>query len=63
MVIKKYRITAENIYNFDEKEFLIGFSRRDASRPGTPAQGPEAREQRETRVVVELLGRCRWQSL
>ncbi len=27
MVIEKYRITAENIYNFDEKGFLIGFSR------------------------------------
>ena len=25
MVIEKYRITAENIYNFDEKGFLIGF--------------------------------------
>jgi hypothetical protein len=25
MVIKKYRITAENIYNFDKKGFLIGF--------------------------------------
>jgi hypothetical protein len=27
MVIKKYRITAENIYNFDEKGFLMGFGR------------------------------------
>jgi hypothetical protein len=27
MVIEKYRITAENIYNFDEKGFIIGFSR------------------------------------
>ncbi len=27
MVIEKYRITAKNIYNFDEKEFLIGFGR------------------------------------
>jgi len=27
MVIEKYRITAENIYNFDEKGFLIGFGR------------------------------------
>ena len=27
MVIEKYRIIAENIYNFDEKGFLIGFSR------------------------------------
>jgi hypothetical protein len=26
-VIEKYRITAENIYNFDEKGFLMGFSR------------------------------------
>jgi hypothetical protein len=27
MVIKKYKITAENIYNFDEKGFIIGFRR------------------------------------
>jgi hypothetical protein len=27
MVIENYRITAENIYNFDEKGFLIGFGR------------------------------------
>ena len=27
MVIKKYQITAENIYNFDEKGFLIGLGR------------------------------------
>jgi hypothetical protein len=27
MVLQKYRITAENIYNFDEKGFLIGYSR------------------------------------
>jgi hypothetical protein len=27
MVIETYRITAENIYNFDEKGFLIGFGR------------------------------------
>src|SRR5580692_11401689 len=27
MVIKKYQITAENIYNFDEKGFLMGFGR------------------------------------
>ena len=27
MVIEKYRITAENIYNFDEKGFLIGYRR------------------------------------
>jgi hypothetical protein len=27
MVIEKYRITAENIYNFDEKGFIIGFGR------------------------------------
>ena len=27
MVIEKYRIMAENIYNFDEKGFLIGFGR------------------------------------
>ena len=27
MVIEKYRITAENIYNFDEKGFLMGFGR------------------------------------
>jgi hypothetical protein len=27
MVIKKYKITAENIYNFDEKGFLMGFGR------------------------------------
>ena len=27
MVIEKYRITAENIYNFNKKGFLIGFSR------------------------------------
>src|SRR6266536_2884336 len=27
MVIHKYRITAENIYNFDEKGFLMGFGR------------------------------------
>jgi hypothetical protein len=26
-VIEKYRITAENIYNFDEKGFLMGFGR------------------------------------
>ena len=27
MVIEKYKITAENIYNFDEKGFLMGFGR------------------------------------
>jgi hypothetical protein len=27
MVIKKYRIRAKNIYNFDEKGFLIGYGR------------------------------------
>jgi hypothetical protein len=27
IVIEKYRITAENIYNFDEKGFLMGFGR------------------------------------
>ena len=27
MVIEKYRITAENIYNFDEKGFIMGFAR------------------------------------
>ncbi|PMD31228.1 DDE-domain-containing protein [Hyaloscypha variabilis F] len=27
MVIEKYKITAENIYNFDEKGFMIGFGR------------------------------------
>jgi hypothetical protein len=27
MVIEKYRITAENIYNFDEKGFLMGYGR------------------------------------
>jgi hypothetical protein len=27
MVIEKYKITAENIYNFDEKGFIIGFGR------------------------------------
>jgi len=27
MVIENYRIMAENIYNFDEKGFLIGFGR------------------------------------
>ena len=26
-MIEKYRITAENIYNFDKKGFLIGLSR------------------------------------
>jgi hypothetical protein len=26
-VIEKYRITAENMYNFDKKGFLIGFGR------------------------------------
>jgi hypothetical protein len=26
-VIEKYQITAENIYNFDEKGFLMGFGR------------------------------------
>ena len=26
MVIEKYRIPAENIYNFDKKGFLMGFS-------------------------------------
>ena len=26
-MIEKYRITAENIYNFDEKGFLIGYGR------------------------------------
>jgi hypothetical protein len=26
-VIEKYRITADNIYNFDEKGFLMGFGR------------------------------------
>ena len=26
-MIKKYRITAKNIYNFNEKGFLIGYSR------------------------------------
>jgi hypothetical protein len=25
MVIEKYRITAENIWNFDEKGFMIGY--------------------------------------
>jgi hypothetical protein len=25
MVIEKYKITAKNIYNFNEKGFLIGF--------------------------------------
>jgi hypothetical protein len=27
MVIEKYKIMAENIYNFDEKGFMIGFRR------------------------------------
>jgi len=27
MVIEKYRITAENIWNFDEKGFMIGYGR------------------------------------
>jgi len=27
MVIKKYKITAENIYNFDKKGFIISFKR------------------------------------
>src|SRR3979411_2648966 len=27
MVIEKWRITAENIYNFDEKGFLMGYGR------------------------------------
>jgi hypothetical protein len=27
MVIKKYKITAENIYNFDKKGFIIGLGR------------------------------------
>jgi hypothetical protein len=27
MVIEKYKIIAENIYNFNEKGFLIGFRR------------------------------------
>jgi hypothetical protein len=27
MVIEKYRITAENIWNFDKKGFLIGIRR------------------------------------
>jgi hypothetical protein len=27
MVFEKYRITGENIYNFDEKGFLIDFGR------------------------------------
>jgi hypothetical protein len=27
MVIEKYQITAENIYNFNEKGFIIGFAR------------------------------------
>ncbi|PMD58643.1 uncharacterized protein K444DRAFT_724147 [Hyaloscypha bicolor E] len=27
LVITKYRITPENIYNFDEKGFLMGFGR------------------------------------
>jgi len=27
IVIEKYKITAENIYNFDEKGFLMGFGR------------------------------------
>jgi hypothetical protein len=27
IVIKKYKIIAENIYNFDKKGFLIGFRR------------------------------------
>jgi hypothetical protein len=27
MVIEKYRITAENIYNFNKKGFLIGYGR------------------------------------
>jgi hypothetical protein len=26
MVIEKYKITTKNIYNFNEKGFLIGFS-------------------------------------
>ena len=27
-MIEKYRITAENIYNFDEKGFIMGFGRQ-----------------------------------
>ena len=27
IVIEKYKITAKNIYNFDEKGFIIGFKR------------------------------------
>jgi hypothetical protein len=27
MVIEKYKITAKNIYNFNEKGFLMGFGR------------------------------------
>lgn len=26
LVLEKYRITRENIYNFDEKKFIIGMS-------------------------------------
>jgi hypothetical protein len=40
-VVEKYRITADNIYNFDEKGFLMGFGRtmkrivsRDALKSG-----------------------------
>jgi hypothetical protein len=66
MVIEKYRITAENIYNFDEKGFLISFGRslkriitQEALRSGriTKAKQDRSREFISVLAYISAIGR------
>jgi hypothetical protein len=66
MVIEKYHITAENIYNFDEKGFLMGFGRslkrvmaREALKSGriTKAKQDGSREFISILACISAIGR------
>lgn len=66
MVIEKYRITAENIYNFDEKGFIMGFARslkrimtREALESGriTKAKQDRSREFISILACISVIGK------
>jgi hypothetical protein len=66
MVIERYYITAENIYNFDEKGFLMGFGRflkrvmaREALKSGriTKAKQDGSREFISILACISVIGK------
>ena len=67
MVIKKYRITAKNIYNFDEKGFLICFGQalkrimtRAALETGQVLKSKQDRSREFVTILVYISAIGKW---